>query len=123
MYYESAKCLHARNTPLENGNYINLFTHYRPKGDPDWYRRDTPEGTPEPLIDVGECKLVGTEDQYSKGAVKCENDAIGPHLSPTMFAAHNGDDLFAWWKSVGPQEEEEEEDGETDDGAGGGEEL
>jgi len=112
---ESAKALHGRNTPLRSGHYINLFTHYRPTGDPQWYLRETPEGTPEPLLDVGECNLTGKIDQYSQGAVTCENSAIGPHLSPTMFSANSGVDLFQWWKSVGPEE--------SDEGVGGGEEL
>ncbi len=99
---ESAKALHGRNTPLASGNYINLFTHYRPTGDPQWYTRDNPEGTPEQLIDVGKCELVGKIDEYSKGAVKCENPAIGPHLSPQMFTAASGHDLFQWWLKVGP---------------------
>lgn len=119
VYYESAKALHGRNTPLQSGNYINLFTHYRPLDDPNWYRKENPEGTPEALIDVGSCSLTGNIDQYSQGAVTCENNAIGPHLSPTMFSANSGTDLFQWWKSVGPEEEE------TDNGeeAAGGEEL
>jgi hypothetical protein len=109
VYYESAKALHGRNTPLRSGKYINLFTHYRPLNDPDWYLRDNPEGTPEPIIDVGECKLVGRADQYSQGAVKCDNDAIGPHLSPTMFQAKSAADLFSWWVSVGPKSEDGDE--------------
>lgn len=103
---ESAKALHGRNTPLYSGNYINLFTHYRPLGDPEWYTRDNPEHTPEPLMDVGDCRLTGKIDEYSNGAVTCDNNAIGPHLSPRMFTATNGEDLFQWWKSVGPVEEE-----------------
>jgi len=117
VYYESAKALHGRNTPLQSGSYINLFTHYRPLNDPDWWQRDNPEGTPEPLIDVGECKLVGELDQYGQGAVKCDNPAIGPNLSPTMFKAESGEDLFDWWKRVGPK------DGAVVDGVRGGEEL
>lgn len=117
VYYESAKALHGRNTPLQGGNYINLFTHYRPTDDPDWFLRDTPEGTPEPLLDVGQCRLEGKLDEYSQGAVVCDNSAIGPHLSPTMFSANNGNDLFQWWKSVGPEPKE------SDGGAAGGEEL
>ena len=106
VYYESAKALHGRNTPLYSGNYVNLFTHYRPAGDPQWYTRDNPEHTPDPLIDVGECRLTGPSDAYSQGAVTCENPAIGPHLSPKMFTATEGMDLYQWWKDVGPNEEE-----------------
>jgi len=102
VYYESAKALHGRNTPLAGGYYANIFTHYRPMGDPNWYKKENPEGTPEPLIDVGKCELVGKPDDYSMGAVKCENPAIGPHLSPKMFTAESGEDLYQWWLSVGP---------------------
>jgi len=105
VYYESAKCLHSRNTPLESGTYINLFTHYRPVDDPEWYRRANPEGTPSQLLDVGNCKLTGKIDQYSQGAVTCDKSAIGPHLSPTMFKANNSADLFQWWKRVGPEDD------------------
>jgi hypothetical protein len=107
MIAESAKALHGRNTPLISGNYINLFTHYRPTGDPEWYKKENPEGTPEQLIDVGKCELVGKIDEYSVGAVKCDNPAIGPHLSPTMFTAASGHDLFQWWLNVGPTDHEE----------------
>lgn len=106
VYYESAKALHGRNTPLAGGFYANLFTHYRPTGDPQWYEKENPEGTPEPLIDVGECSLVGEPNAYSSGAVKCDNPAIGPHLSPKMFTAKSGDDLYNWWLSVGPSFDE-----------------
>ncbi|KAL3816387.1 hypothetical protein ACHAXA_008357 [Cyclostephanos tholiformis] len=102
VYYESAKALHGRNTPLAGGYYANIFTHYRPIGDPQWYLKDNPEGTPEPLMDVGKCELVGKPNEYSAGAVKCENPAIGPHLSPRIFTATSGDDLYQWWLSVGP---------------------
>lgn len=102
VYYESAKALHGRNTPLEGGYYANIFTHYRPIGDPGWYLKENPEGTPEPLIDVGKCELVGGPNDYSAGAVQCDNPAIGPHLSPRMFTAESGEDLYQWWLSVGP---------------------
>jgi len=108
VYYESAKALHGRNTPLAGGFYANLFTHYRPIGDPNWYMKDNPEGTPEPLIDVGRCELVGKPNEYSQGAVKCENDAIGIHLSPKMITATSGDDLYDVWLSVGPSFEDVE---------------
>ena len=108
VYYESAKALHGRNSPLAGGFYTNLFTHYRPIGDPDWYLRDNPEGTPEPLIDVGKCELVGQANQYSQGAVKCENDAIGPHLSPKLITATSGDDLYNLWLNTGPSFDDDE---------------
>lgn len=102
VYYESASSLHGRNTPLQGGKYINLFSHYRPTNDPLWYLKNNPAGTPEPLIDVGDCKLVGKTDEYSQGAVECDNSAIGIHLSPTMFRAQSGDDLYRWWQMTSP---------------------
>ena len=110
VYYESAKALHGRNTPLSGGYYANIFTHYRPTGDPNWYSKENPEGTPEPLIDVGKCELVGKTNDYSKGAVKCENPAIGPHLSPKMLTLTGGEDLYQHWLSVGPSFEDENEE-------------
>lgn len=96
VYYESAKCLHGRNTPLMGDSYTNVFAHYRPKGDPQWYTKPNPDGSPKPLIDVGECALVGKRDQYSQSAVQCDNPAIGPHLSPSMFVAKHAKDLVTW---------------------------
>jgi hypothetical protein len=111
VYYESAKALHGQNTPLQSGKYINPFKHYRPLNDPDWYLGGDCEGIPEPILDVGECKLFRRPDQYSQGAVKCDNDAIGPHLSPAMFQAKSAADLFSWRVSVGPKSEDGEEGG------------
>ncbi len=87
VYYESAKALHRCNTPLKGGYYANVFTHYCPIGDPDWYSRDNLKGTPKPLMDMGECKLMGKPNKYSVGAVKCKNPVIGPYLLPKMFMA------------------------------------
>jgi len=128
VYYESAKCLHGRNRPLtgEGAYYVNLFAHYRPKGDPDWYRKENPEGAPERLLDVGECKRVddeeGWEKRFSKGVMRCDDERVGINLSPTSFQANSGADLYAWWRSVSPKggmgylslEEEEEEEEEKD---------
>jgi len=94
-------------SPLAGGYYANIFTHYRPIGDPQWYQKENPENTPEPLIDVGKCELVGKPTDYSKGAVKCENPAIGPHLSPKMVTLTSGDDLYNHWLSVGPSFDDE----------------
>lgn len=105
VYYESARCLHGRNTPLKGGYYANLFTHYRPIGDPKWYLKENPPGTPEKLIDVGNCKLVGPKDAYSKNSVQCDDKRAGPHLSPTQFQATSAFDLYKWWETVAPEKE------------------
>ncbi|CAB9519097.1 Ankyrin Repeat [Seminavis robusta] len=111
VYYESAKALHGRNRPLmgEDARYINLFTHYRPTGDPKWMLKANPEGTPEPVLEVkGECRLqtVGTAELPNKQlgiveAVKCDDERLGDTISPTLFTATGGEDLIDWWKMTG----------------------
>ena len=44
LYYESARCLHGRVEPLRGDAYASLFAHYRPAGDPGWYRAPNPPG-------------------------------------------------------------------------------
>ena len=116
VYYESAKCLHGRNRPLtgDNAYYVNLFTHYRPIGDPTWFEKENHAGTPEPILEVeGSCRLepVGTTKTGSNGqlglveAVKCDDPRLGPYVSPALFTAKSGEDLIDWWKMTAPKEE------------------
>eukprot|EP01041_Mallomonas_annulata_P011603 gene11603-24296_t len=82
VYYESAACLHGRATPLDGDYYVNLFTHYRPVGDPEWFLKPNPQGTPEPLIDI-----TGVEV---------------PTLSPKGHVVRGPNDLYDYWKMVAP---------------------
>uniref|UniRef100_A0A7S4MHH3 von Hippel-Lindau disease tumour suppressor beta domain-containing protein n=1 Tax=Odontella aurita TaxID=265563 RepID=A0A7S4MHH3_9STRA len=122
VYYESARCLHGRNRPLEGPGayYVNLFTHYRPVGDPRWFARPNPEGTPEPLVDVGECRLVGNGEEFGNGAVECDDPAVGPNLSPTLFSGRGGDSLQTWWEEVSPEEKKKKITPAVSGGGGGG---
>ena len=115
VYYESAKCLHGRNRPMKGKGayYTNLFTHYRPVGDDDWFTRDNPPGTPKPIKDnvVGECHVsdVGTTEVANGQvglvhSVVCDDTRLGRNLSPTLFQAKSGSDLIEWWKMTGPPE-------------------
>lgn len=115
VYYESAKCLHARNRPMRGPNayYVNLFTHYRPTGDKTWYQNTNPEGTPEPILATEplseECKLVrkgltgtgpaGHSVGYVEG-VECKDPRLGPYVSPTLFQATGPEDMIRWWRST-----------------------
>mmetsp|Transcript_19232 Transcript_19232/g.19366 ORF Transcript_19232/g.19366 Transcript_19232/m.19366 type:complete len:478 (+) Transcript_19232:83-1516(+) len=81
VYYESARCLHGRMAPLDGGFYVNLFSHYRPLGDPDWYTKSNPPGTPEPVIDITGMDV--------------------PTLSPSRYVAYSASDLFNHWKTTG----------------------
>ena len=40
LFYESARCLHGRRRPLRGRTFTNLFVHYSPKGEPDWFKSE-----------------------------------------------------------------------------------
>ena len=113
VYYESAKCLHARNRPLsgDDAYYVNLFTHYRPTGDPEWFEKPNHEGVPDPVVDVeGTCRLekVATSETPNKQlalveAVKCDDPRLGSHISPSLFQASSPEDLIDWWRLTSPR--------------------
>lgn len=114
VYYESAKCLHARNRPMTGPKayYVNLFTHYRPIGDDNWFTKPNPPGTPEPVLDVeGGCRLVkkGLAEVPPDGrvglieTVECDDKRLGPYISPTLFQASSGEDLIRWWRMTDPR--------------------
>jgi len=90
VYYESAKCLHGRMKPLRGAFYVNLFAHYRPIGDPEWFLRDNPTTTPEPIIDIS------TSDTASKM----------PFLSEPLTTLEGPDSLMEHWRKVSPAEQE-----------------
>jgi hypothetical protein len=90
--------------PLNGSHYVNIFSHYRPVGDSMWYSRENPPGTPEPLIDIGDCKLsrdhcTNPADQESacRSKVLCDNTDL-PSLSPSLETIHGADDLLNYWK-------------------------
>ena len=82
--------------PLEGAYYDNLFSHYRPVGDPEWFTRDNPEGTPAQLLDVGECR-VGVD-----GSSVCDGARL-PYLSPQLEKVTEPGDLFQYWRKVSPR--------------------
>ena len=52
-----------------------------------------------PLLEAeGDCRLV-TDDTAQ---VECNDPRLGSYLSPTLFQASNGDDLFDWWLQTSP---------------------
>jgi hypothetical protein len=51
--------------PLNGSHYVNIFSHYRPVGDPEWYQKTNPPGTPKALLDVGAAAvLTGPGDLF-----------------------------------------------------------
>lgn len=89
VYYESARCLHGRMRPLNGTAYINLFAHYQPMedgaGDPQWYTKPNPPGTPKPILDFDN---VCSIDETAAGAFK----------SCGGKKATSGIDIFDFWQ-------------------------
>jgi len=116
VYYESAKCLHGRNRPMAGPNayYTNLFTHYKPIQEGDWWTDPNPEGTPEPVLGdrplSEECQLVRKGIVASEGGhaaafvqgVQCNNPSLGSFVSPDLFQATEPEDLIKWWRMTSP---------------------
>lgn len=95
VYYESARCLHGRMKPLRGSHYANIFAHYRPVGDPEWFLKPNPPGTPKQLLDIGEC---------TKGHPPVCTKASLPYLSPELEVVQSGNDLMTYWEKVGRPE-------------------
>ena len=86
VYYESARCLHGRMAPLNGSYYVNLFTHYRPIGDPEWFLKGNPPGSIEQMMDISGMEVPSrTEQPYE------EVDLTGPY------------DLFKYWLRTSPE--------------------
>ena len=85
---------------MEGDFYVNLFAHYRPIGDPEWFLKENPENTPKQVADIGECSSNGT-------TVTCTGDAHVPFLSPKLDVIQGPDDLFDFWTKHKPQKNSE----------------
>ena len=119
VYYESAKNLHARNTPLRGTNsyYVNLFSHYRPDGEgDDWWKLVEKEPKSPPILETqGECRLEivpsiqDPKQSSSVQTVKCDDKRLGNTVSPRLFQAHNGNDLIDHWRQTSPNDHVTEE--------------
>jgi len=90
VYYESARCLHGRMQPLKGRSYSNLFAHYRPVGDPEWFEKENP-----------------TVEGNAAAKEECSvSHCIGPDvvdnqfLSPKHEVVEGNDDLFRYWQFV-----------------------
>ena len=88
------------NKPLEGEFYVNLFAHYRPVGDPEWFLKENPEETPIPVSDLGECQSNGS-------VVSCTGDIHAPFLSPKLDTLRGPNDLFKFWERFGPEQVED----------------
>jgi len=101
VYYESARCLHGRMMPLNGSYYVNLFTHYRPIGDPTWFLKENPSDATKQLLDVGTCLF---NDQ---GVPVCSSGIELPTLSPKLETVSGPLDLFKYWEKTGLKQDPE----------------
>jgi hypothetical protein len=103
VYYESARCMHGRMSPLRGQYYVNLFAHYRPLGDPDWHTKPNPDDGVKQVHTVGDCS-------YSETAERVECTGIDsskiPYMSRKLESVTKESDLFQYWLDVSPAEEE-----------------
>ncbi len=90
VYYESARCLHGRMKALHGKAYVNLFAHYRPIGDPKWYTRSNPPGTPEQCLDV---------DTSSENV----KQLFRKYISPSGQVLTGAETLWNYWKAMGEE--------------------
>ena len=86
--------------PLRGEFYVNLFAHYRPKGDPAWFTKSNPEDAPQPLLDIGSCSS-------DNGATPvCTGGHALPFLSNSLDQLLGSSELFSYWQRVSPSSEE-----------------
>jgi hypothetical protein len=108
--------------PLRGSSYSNLFSHYRPVGDPAWFTKPNPPDTPPPILDLdlafqASAAASVTVTAEEEDASVCSSPAGGsssleerkrrwlqetlPHLSPTEIdPIRDGEDLFRYWRKV-----------------------
>ncbi len=110
VYYESARCLHGRMNPLRGEYYVNLFSHYRPIGDPSWNLKSNPRDGVKQLLDLGSCELSSAaEGSDVPGRVHCSKvpDSKIPFISTGMESVTHSNDLFDYWLRTAHTEEEQ----------------
>ena len=122
VYYESARCLHGRMRPLDGEYYVNLFAHYRPKGDDRlWYTKPNPPDAPIPMmqpipvhtfseVDAFGDQRGGSSTSSSSSTVAVAGGSvveggkpIAPFLAPSRAPLAGPQDLYDYWKEVEPR--------------------
>ena len=92
VYYESARCLHGRMKALQGKAYVNLFAHYRPVADPQWFTRSNPVGTPEQCHDLdsasGPIKALFNENISPSGQVLTGPQSLWHYWLDMAESAH-----------------------------------
>jgi len=87
-----------------------MFAHYRPVGDPDWFKKVNPPDAPKPLLDIGACEIVN--DGLSPP--KCSGNHNLTFLSPKLYKLESFEDLFKYWKAVAEDSSLNPPEGEID---------
>ena len=93
LYYESARCIHGRMRPFRGESFVNIFSHYRPVGEPHWYKRAGPDAAVAPRRSVGGAAREQLRHMSpSRARIKIEDEE-----RPREAAK----DLLDWWDYVG----------------------
>jgi hypothetical protein len=96
IFYESAILMHGRNRPLIGASFVNVFSHYRPAGDPNWFTLEKVDRHLATLGDIGNCKVSIIEES------KCElHSESMKTISPTLAKISEGqeaEDLYHFWR-------------------------
>lgn len=92
VYYESARCLHGRMTPLAGTSYSNIFSHYRPVGNPKWYLEENP---------IESATLSELESCSKENSCEGKVHKALPFLVSDEEPITKTDDLFKFWEKVG----------------------
>mmetsp|Transcript_10135 Transcript_10135/g.12299 ORF Transcript_10135/g.12299 Transcript_10135/m.12299 type:complete len:504 (-) Transcript_10135:91-1602(-) len=96
VFYESAKCLHARMKPLPGEFYTNLFVHYRPMGDEKWYKKSNPTAAPVPISQEEHDSFVSDLPKNDDGTIASIRTGTGGTIIHTPVL-QGGQDLYQYW--------------------------
>ena len=89
LFYESARCMHGRLKPLRGDFFVNLFAHYRPNGNPNWWRQPNPapacaetagDGIDRAVAQAGLLRVARPSPERRRRWLRRSGDAYGLHV-------------------------------------------
>lgn len=98
VFYESAKCLHARMKPLPTDSYTNMFVHFRPVGDEQWYKRENPPESPPPITEEDHIKaynLFGNQNLKDNSGRSIRKTSTGDVIHTQPMKDYK--ELYDYW--------------------------
>jgi len=95
VYYESARCLHGRMKPLKGEFYVNMFAHYRPPGDSNWFLKPNPFGNVQPLVAPAQPCV-----KRNGNLTICSAGYELPYISQNLEQLKGPESLFKYWLEI-----------------------